>query len=301
MGDAIVTWTQEQKELIKKTVAQDATDAELAMFLHIAAKAGLDPLQRQVHFTKRNGRVTVIAGIDGLQARAAREQDFEGILSGVVHAKDDFEFDATAGKVTKHTYNAFGDRGPIKGAWSTVQRRGKLPFTAIVRFEEFNQGSSPTWKQMPSVMIQKVAKSSALRMAYPEQFSSIYEGAEMEQAGVSVGEKDVTPTTAPRGGDAVRAALGQPLKAEPPAPPATTVIEVPDYSGMAEDKLVMAAMEVESWIEKHPTSKKLNEAKARLAAMQLEILSRRDRQEPPPVDEAQPTWAHDPVTGEVAP
>jgi phage recombination protein Bet len=205
MTDALVVWTQEQKELIKKTVATDATDAELAMFLHIAAKAGLDPLQKQIHFTKRQGRVTVIAGIDGLQARAAREADFEGILAGVVCQKDDFEFDATTGKVTKHAYNAFGDRGPIKGAWATVHRKGKLPFTAVVRFEEFNQPQSPTWKQMPSVMIQKVAKSTALRQAYPEQFGGIYERAEMDQAGAPDTEKDVSPPKS--GGDAVRAAL----------------------------------------------------------------------------------------------
>jgi phage recombination protein Bet len=175
-------WTEKQKALIKRTVAPDATDDELAMFLHIAAKSGLDPLQKQVHFTKRNGRVTIIAGIDGLQARAAREPDFRGVLHGVVCQRDAFDFDATTGHVVNHKYNAFSERGPILGAWATVQREGKLPFTALVRFSEFNQPNSPTWRQMPNVMIAKVARSTALRMAYPERFGGIYEAAEMDQA-----------------------------------------------------------------------------------------------------------------------
>lgn len=180
----LARWTPEQRELIKRTVAHDATDDELAMFLHIASKAGLDPLQKQIHFTKRGGRVVIIAGIDGLQARASREADFEGIVYGVVCQKDEFAFDATEGKVVKHTYNAFADRGPIVGAWATVRRRGKLPFTAVVRFAEYNQPSSQTWKQMPHVMLAKVARSTALRLAYPEQFGGLYEQAEMDQVDV---------------------------------------------------------------------------------------------------------------------
>lgn len=179
---ALVTWTAEQRSLIKRTVAVDATDDELSLFLHIAAKSGLDPLQRQIHFTKRNGKVTTVAGIDGLQARAAREPDYEGLLHGVVCAKDEFVFDAAAGAIVKHSYNAFSDRGAVLGAWATVKRRGKLPFTVVVKFAEYNQGNSPTWRQMPLVMIDKVARSSALRMAFPEAFSSIYEPAEMDQA-----------------------------------------------------------------------------------------------------------------------
>lgn len=175
--------TREQVELVKKTCCpQDTTDDELKLFLHVARTSGLDPLRRQIYCTKRNGKLTIIAGIDGLRARAAREADYEGILHGVVCAKDVVEFEASTGTVTKHTYNPFADRGPTIGAWATVKRKGKLPFTANVKFSEFLQPQSPTWRQMPSIMIDKVAQSTALRMAYPEQFSAIYEQAEMDQA-----------------------------------------------------------------------------------------------------------------------
>jgi phage recombination protein Bet len=176
-------FTEAQRDLIKRTVATDATNDELAMFLHVAAKSGLDPLQKQIWFVKRSGRVTIQAGIDGLQARAAREADYEGMLYGVVCEKDAFSFDATTGVVKEHTYNPFANRGPTLGAWCIVRRKGLLPFTAMVRFSEYVQAQSPLWQSKPAVMIEKVARSTALRRAYPEQFGGIYEPTEMGDKG----------------------------------------------------------------------------------------------------------------------
>jgi phage recombination protein Bet len=178
-----MTFTKDQRDLIKRTVAPDATDDELAMFLHVAAKSGLDPLQRQIWFVKRGGKVTTQAGIDGLQARAAREPDYEGMTYGVVCEKDEFLYDATTSMVTKHTYNPFGARGSIVGAWCIVRRKGMLPFSAMVRFSEFNQAGSPLWKDKPAVMIEKVARSTALRRAYPEALSGIYAPEELGDKG----------------------------------------------------------------------------------------------------------------------
>lgn len=180
---AAISWSRDQVDLIKRTVCpKDATDDELKLFLHIASRSGLDPLQKHIYCMKLKGRLVIVAAIDGLQARAARAPDFEGILHGVVCAKDDFRFDAAAGKVLVHTYNAFADRGPILGAWATVQRKGLLPFTAMVKFAEFNAPYKDTWQQMPTVMIDKVARSTALRAAYPEEFGGVYDPAELDQA-----------------------------------------------------------------------------------------------------------------------
>jgi phage recombination protein Bet len=190
-----LTFTRDQRDLIKRTVAPDATDDELAMFLHVAAKSGLDPLQRQIWFVKRKqnvgtkdnprweDRVTIQAGVGGLEARAAREPDYEGMTYGVVCAKDDFQFDATTSMVTKHTYNPFADRGAIMGAWCIVRRRGMLPFPAMVRFSEYNDERSFLWKGKPAVMIEKVARSTALRRAYPEALSGIYAPEELGDKG----------------------------------------------------------------------------------------------------------------------
>lgn len=182
---SIQEWTPEQKTLVKRTVAMDATDDELAMFLHVAAKAGLDPLQRQIHFMKRRGkdgapaRVTIQAGIDGLQARAAREPDYEGLEHAVVYEKD--VFSVKAGQIEKHESSPF-QNGRIVGAWAAAHREGKRPFVAVVDFSEYCDNNNPLWRTKPKAMIDKVARHTALRMAYPEKFSGIYEPAEMDKA-----------------------------------------------------------------------------------------------------------------------
>lgn len=216
----LMAFSQEQRDLIKRTVAPDATNDELAMFLHVAAKSGLDPLQKQIWFVKRSGRVTIQAGIDGLQARAAREPDYEGMLYGVVCKADAFSFDATTGVVKEHTYNPFADRGPTLGAWCIVRRKGLLPFTAMVRFSEYVQQGSPLWSSKPAVMIEKVARSTALRRAYPEQFGGIYEPTEMGDKGHDV-TAEVVPEAQPipsRAAEAKRLEA-PPVNVTPPAPP----------------------------------------------------------------------------------
>lgn len=217
----VATFSPEQRDLIKRTVAPDASNDELAMFLHVAAKSGLDPLQKQIWFVKRGGRVTIQAGIDGLQARAAREADYEGMLYGVVCEKDAFSFDATTGVVKEHTYNPFANRGATLGAWCIVRRKGLLPFTAMVRFSEYVQAQSPLWQSKPAVMIEKVARSTALRRAYPEQFGGIYAPEEMGDKGKDIHEPEPEAQPIPS-----RAQEAKRLEAGGPEPtPTERVIE----------------------------------------------------------------------------
>lgn len=189
----IQAWTHEQRDLIRRTCAPGATDDELAMYLHVAKTSGLDPLRRQLHFVKVQGRVHFIADVNGLQARAASEPDFEGILHAAVYEKDAFEVDQTKGEVTKHVHNPFGNNGKLVGAWAVVRRRGMAPFLSIVRFSEYENGNNPLWKTKPAVMIDKVAKSTALRLAYPTQLGGIYDRAEMDKAIPPGADQDHAP------------------------------------------------------------------------------------------------------------
>lgn len=181
LGTAVAQWTEEQRQLIKKTCFPDSTDDELAMYLHVAKRSGLDPLSRQLHPLRLQGRLNFVADVNGLQARAAREPDYEGLTHAVVYEKDDFQVDNTQGVVVRHTHNPFGS-GKIVGAWATVHRKGMRPFTVVVRIEEYVSPRNPLWREKPAVMMDKVAKSTALRLAYPEQLGGIYERAELDKA-----------------------------------------------------------------------------------------------------------------------
>ena len=61
-----VSWTREEVNTIKMTVARDATDAELSMFLHLASSYGLDPFAKDIWFIKdRTGRPIIMTSRDG--------------------------------------------------------------------------------------------------------------------------------------------------------------------------------------------------------------------------------------------
>ena len=157
---------QEQVELIKRTLAKDATDDELKLFLHQCKRTGLDPLSRQIYFMKRGGKVTIQTSIDGFRAIAERSGDYAG-QDEPVYEKDG---DDLFCKVTVYRF-----RGDIRYPAAV----GKAYWKEYVP----QAGQDFMWKKMPRTMLAKVAEALALRKAYPQDLSGLYTGDEMEQSG----------------------------------------------------------------------------------------------------------------------
>ena len=62
----------EQVALIKRTIAPDLTDSELALFVEVCKMKALDPLSKEIYAIKRGGRMTIQTSIDGFpRARRA--------------------------------------------------------------------------------------------------------------------------------------------------------------------------------------------------------------------------------------
>lgn len=165
--------TEDQIKLITRTVAKGATQDELAMFLNVCKRAGLDPFTKQIHMVKRKDSVTIQVGIDGFRSIAERS----GTLAGI----EDVVYDDESAKFPKQ-------------ATVTVYRMvaGKrVPFTASARWEEYFPGDKLgfMWKKMPYLMLGKCAEALALRKAFPADLSGLYTEDEMHQAGVT----DVEP------------------------------------------------------------------------------------------------------------
>lgn len=155
-----------QVQAIRNTVARECNEAELVMFLEVAARYGLDPFAKQIFAAKIDNRISIIVSRDGLLAHAMKQPDFLGISGDVVRENDDFGVSYVEGhRSISHSYKA-KERGNILGAWAEVQREGKPPTFFYARLDEYERSGKTPWAKQKSAMILKVAEVYALRKAY---------------------------------------------------------------------------------------------------------------------------------------
>jgi phage recombination protein Bet len=158
--------TTEQRELVKRTIAAGATDAELELFFYDCTRRGVHPLDKLIHFTKRNGKYTPITSIDMFRQRASESGEHVGTEDAVYTGEPQQSNFAASVTVYKKVQ---GERGA---------------FTATARWSEYcpSAGSDFMWKKMPHLMLAKCAEALALRKAFPAQLHGLYTPEEMAQA-----------------------------------------------------------------------------------------------------------------------
>ncbi len=167
--DKSAVYTQEQVNVIKRTIAPNLSNDELTIFIHNCMRTGLDPFAKQIYAIKRRNKhgpdsMCIQTGIDGFRLIAERT----GLYS--------------PGKDTEFLYN---DKGHLLGAKVYVKKQTKdgtwHDISAVALMAEYNPGKA-IWKTMPHVMIEKCAEARALRRAFPADLSGIYTTDEMDQA-----------------------------------------------------------------------------------------------------------------------
>lgn len=167
-------WKAKQIELIAEQVAPKASPGELALFLNVAKKRGLDPFAKQIHavhrWDKRESRhvMSIQVGVDGYRAIAESTGEYVG--------NDDPVYLEGNGK---HPLAA------TVTVWRMVAGQ-RCPFTATARWDEYaasgKNGLQPMWARMPYLMLGKCAETLALRKAFPSSLSGLYTDEEMSQA-----------------------------------------------------------------------------------------------------------------------
>lgn len=163
--------TPDQLDLVKRTVAKDATNDELKLFFYDCQRRNVHPLDKLIHFTKRQGKYTPITSIDFMRIRAAESGEYAG--------SDDPLFEELPAPA----------KNPAKAS-VTVYRmvdHQRCAFTATARWAEYapsdmNDRSAFMWRKMPFTMIGKCAEALALRKAFPGQLQGLYAKEEMDQS-----------------------------------------------------------------------------------------------------------------------
>lgn len=192
------TLSSNQLSLIRRTIAADCNDGEFDLFMAAARSAGLDPFRKQISplvFNKNKPekrRMSIITTIDGLRVIASRSGRYR---------PDEDEPELTFDEAEKGPTNPLGlvkakvrvyindkpvtgvaywtEFAPITDEWGEDEQTGRRKPTGKKTLD-----TGGNWGRMPRVMLAKCAEAQALRKAFPEDTSGLYEAAELDQARV---------------------------------------------------------------------------------------------------------------------
>ncbi len=165
------------------------TDQEVVMFLSLCKFQHLNPFLREAYLIKYGtSPATVVVGKDVLLKRAMRSEKFGGLSAGVIVVNANGEIEEREGTFVLPDEN-------LVGGWAKVIIKGyEVPFYSSVSMKEYSTGKS-NWLTKPGTMIRKVAVAQALREAFPEEMSALYEQEEVKE--VSDITLDTTPVNVP--------------------------------------------------------------------------------------------------------
>ena len=171
-------WSEKQIAALRQLGVDRASNGDLAVFMHVAQRTGLDPFARQIYMIERQGKQTIQTGIDGFRLVARRAVDRAGeslSISGGEWCGPDGQWQ-----------DAWLAQDPPAAA-RVVVKRGGHEFVGVALFREYAQtkrdgGLMAQWATRPAGMLAKCAEALALRKAFPLDLAGIYSDDEMAQA-----------------------------------------------------------------------------------------------------------------------
>lgn len=196
-------WDERQVDVIRRSIAPKANDAELALFAQVCHQADLDPFKKEIYLVPYGGKHTVVIGIDGFRKMAKLDASYIG-QEGPFWCGPDGQW--------RDVW--LEDRPPAAcKVGIQLTKGGKISTTwQTITYKEFAKhgAGSDNWKERPAHMLAVRAEAHALKRACAD-IGSLERAA--QQAGMGFEVLDT--------GEMVDLASGEITGAQPPriAPP----------------------------------------------------------------------------------
>ncbi len=172
-------WNDRQLAALAQIGIDRASKGDLAVFMHVAQRTGLDPFARQIHMIERQGKWTIQTGIDGFRLVARRAVDH----SGETLAIGESQWADASGAWS----DVWLSEQPPSAARVIVYRNGQA-FAGTALWREYVQTKrdgnvTQMWATRGAGQLAKCAEALALRKAFPMDLAGVYTSDEMEREG----------------------------------------------------------------------------------------------------------------------
>jgi len=167
--------TAAQVRVLQRTICSKFSIEQLQLYLTICGRKGVDPFTEAYGFPNSEGGLAFGLRIDGMRALAMRQGAYTSRTVETLLIPDG-----------EH-------KGELLGARATVTRQGMTqPVIEEAYMAEYSRKGftdekghyhPSMWERFPETMIRKVAESKALRAAFPDALSGVYEPSEIDERG----------------------------------------------------------------------------------------------------------------------
>jgi recombination protein RecT len=187
-------FSQKELEVVVNSIAKNATNEELALFIQICKHNGLDPFKNHIYFIKYGNQMSIQVSVEGIQYLAQQREDYRGVNNQLVHENDDFEVgidpETQELKIEKHTIKI--PRGKVAAAYAIAKREGypdKVVLIEVDEVEHLEKKQGSQWKTYFNDMFKKHALKRALKLQF---------GIDVDDATATQGTDDLADDYKPR-------------------------------------------------------------------------------------------------------
>lgn len=172
MNEKQSQFTQEQVDLLRRTMLRGASDDEVATFLSVCDRSRLDPFARQIYavfrYDKQQQRhvMTIQTSIDGFRLCAERTGKYGGQQGPWWCGKD---------KVWHEVW--IDNTPPVAAKVLVIRKDFDQPMPGVAKFSSYVDERSFHWKKMPEQMLAQCAERLAIRKAFPQETDGLSEQA----------------------------------------------------------------------------------------------------------------------------